>query len=279
MKRIAIPTILAVLVVASLLAAGFWWDTKSAASPATQEVKTLQAGWVNIPWVGPTMPIGQVVGSTLPNVAAVYYLDNSTGGWLRYFPGKPETSNLTMLTFGESYLALLTASITVPWLPEDLIYDMLPSICPLATDTSGICDLIDDLISGLAPTATATPAPSATATPMATGDIVFTGTVVGAPAQECGYIGQGGGCWWTVDVRIDETVKMAQASAWFYEYVSGELVTVVFPERDVPGPDVSVGDYVEVSGQEDMWSCGVTCDAWGFIIWPPWYENNYIRRL
>ncbi|UCH87630.1 MAG: hypothetical protein JSU97_04405, partial [Dehalococcoidia bacterium] len=159
MKRIAILTVLAVLVVTSLLSAAFWMDTKTTASPNMQTVKTYQAGWANIPWIGPTMPIDQAVGTILPNVAAVYYLDNSSGGWLRYFPGRPEISSLKTLTFGEAYLVLLTAPITVPWISEDLIYSLLPSICLLLTgypEVDMVCDIIDDLVSALAPTPTPT---------------------------------------------------------------------------------------------------------------------------
>jgi hypothetical protein len=283
MKQIAILTALAVLVATGLLSAGFWWGTRTAAAPTTQEVRAFQAGWVNIPWVGPTVPIDQTVGTALPNVGAVYYLDNSTGEWLRYFPGRPAISNLTTLTFAESYLVLLTAPITVPWLSEDLIYDILPSICPLPTgcpDTSGICDLIDDLISGLAPTATPTPTPTPAATPTATGPIVFKGWVAGQPYQDCAWAGLEGGCWWRVAVRIDEVVKLEQPEAFRWEYVPQEVVDVVFPEWEGPAPDVSVGDYVEVSGQESMWLCGLYADCWDFTVWPELFgESNYIRRL
>ena len=276
MKKIAILTASAILVVMCLLSAAFWWGNKSAASPTTQEVKTFQAGWVNIPWIGPTMPIDQAVGNTLPNVAAVYYFDNSTGTWLRYFPGRPAISNLTVLTFGESYLVLLTAPITVPWLSEELIYDILASICTLSLDcldTDDICDIIDDLVSALVPTATPTTAPTST------GPIVFRGTVVGAPTQECPYLELEGDCWWTVDVMIDEVVKMEQPDAFAYEYEEREIVTVIMQGTGDIGPDVDVGDYVEVSGEEGMWSCGFLCDAWGFTVWPGLAEGHYIRRL
>jgi len=215
MKKIAILTALAILTVACSLSAGFWWGNKSAASPTTQEVKVFEAGWAAIPWIGPTMPINQVVGSTIPNVSAVYYFDNSTGEWLGYFPGRPAASDLTMLEFGESYLFLLTAPITVPWLSEELIYSILPSICALSTECLGttvMCDIIDDLVAGLAPTATPTTAPTSTA------PIVFRGTVVGAPTQECPYLHLEGDCWWTVDVMISEVVKMEQLEAFMYEY-------------------------------------------------------------
>jgi hypothetical protein len=276
MKRIAILTALVILVVTSLLSAGFWWGTKTTASPATQEVKTFQAGWANIPWVGPTMPIDQAVGSILPNVAAVYYLDNSSGGWLRYFPGRPEISSLKTLTFGEAYLVLLTAPVTVPWISEDLIYSLLPSICLLLSgspEMDAVCDLVDDLVSGLAPTTTPT------STPTSTASIVFRGTVVGAPAQECPYLELEGDCWWTVDVLINVVVKMDQPDADSDQYEAQERITVILPEGGALGPVVNVGDSVEVSGQESMWSCGFLCDAWGFTVWPELYEDNYIQRL
>jgi hypothetical protein len=276
MKRIAILTALVVLAGICLLSPGFWWGTKTAASPTTQEVKTFQAGWANIPWIGPTMPIDQAVGSILPNVAAVYYLDNSSGGWLRYFPGSPAISSLKTLTFGEAYLVLLTAPITVPWISEDLIYSLLPSICLLLSESpemDAVCDLVDDLVSGLAPTTTPTTTPTSTA------PIVFRGTVVGAPTQECPYLELEGDCWWTVDVLIDVVVKMEQTDADTYRYEAQERVTVILPDAGALGPAVSVGDHVEVSGQESMWSCGFLCDAWGFTVWPTLFEDNYIQRL
>jgi hypothetical protein len=272
MKRIAILTVLAVLVVTSLLSAAFWLGPKTTASPTTQTVKTYQAGWANIPWIGPTVPIEPTVGTILPNVAAVYYLDNSSGGWLRYFPGRPEISSLKALTFGEAYLVLLTAPITVPWISEDLIYSLLPSICLLLTgypEVDMVCDLIDDLVSALAPTTT----------PTSTAPIVFRGTVVGQPTQECPYLELEGDCWWTVDVLIDEVVKMEQPDAFMYQYEEQERVTVILPEGGILGPAVSVGDSAEVSGQESMWSCGYLCDAWGFTVWPELFEDNYIQRL
>jgi hypothetical protein len=276
MKKIAVLAALAILVAASLLSAGFWWGNKSAASPSMQAVKTFQAGWVNIPWIGPTMPIDPAVANALPNVAAIYYYDNSTGTWLRYFPGRPEISNLTTLTFGESYLVLLTAPVTVPWIPEDLIYDILPTICALSIgslEMDEVCDIIDDLVNTLAPTATAT------ATPTSTAPIVFRGTVVGAPTQECPYLQLEGDCWWSVDVMIDEVVKMEQSEAFLYDYEEREIVTIILPEVGAAAPDVSVGDSVEVSGQESMWSCGYLCDAWGLTVWPSLFEDNYIQRL
>jgi len=277
MKRIAILTALTVLVVTSLFSASLWSGTKTTASPTTQTVKTFQAGWANIPWVGPTMPVDQAVGSILPNVAAVYYLDNSSGGWLRYFPGRPEISSLKTLTFGEAYLVLLTAPVTVPWISEDLIYSLLPSICLLLSgspEMDAVCDLVDDIVSGLAPTTTPT-----STVPTSTAPIVFRGTVVGQPTQECPYLELEGDCWWTVDVLIDVVVKMDQPDAFMYQYEEQERVTVILPEGGILGPAVNVGDYVEVSGQESMWSCGYLCDGWWFTVWEELFEDNYIVRL
>jgi hypothetical protein len=39
-------------------------------------------------------------------VSAAYYLDPQTGGWLRWFPGRPEISNLTMLNNLQGIIAL-----------------------------------------------------------------------------------------------------------------------------------------------------------------------------
>ena len=287
MKRIAILTVLAVLVVTSLLSAAFWLGPKTTASPTTQTVKTYQAGWANIPWIGPTVPIEPTVSTILPSVAAVYYLDNSTGGWLRYFPGRPDISSLPTLTFGEAYLVLLTAPVTVPWISEDLIYSLLPTACLLLSGSPEIdmvCDIIDDLVSGLAPppapmpTVPMPPVPTPTTT-TSTAPIVFRGTVVGQPTEECPYLDLEGDCWWTVDVLVDVVVKMEQPEAWFYQYEEGERITVILPDDGLLGPDVDVGDFAEVSGQESMWSCGYLCDAWGFTVWPEVIDDNYIVRL
>ena len=116
-------------------------------------------------------------------------------------------------------------------------------------------------------------------TPTSTAPIVFRGTVVGQPTQECPYLDLEGDCWWTVDVLIDVVVKMEQPDAFMYQYEEQERVTVILPEGGILGPAVSVGDSAEVSGQESMWSCGYLCDAWGFTVWPELFEDNYIQRL
>jgi hypothetical protein len=131
MSRIVVLSTLAVLVASASVSAVLWWNTNTAAAPPAQELKTLEPGWVNIPWMAPTAAIGsELVRSTLPNLAAIYYVDNSTGQWLRYFPDRAAISNLTTMTFGQSYLALLTAPTTVTWMTEDMIYGSPPAICP-----------------------------------------------------------------------------------------------------------------------------------------------------
>jgi len=72
---------------------------------------------------------------------------------------------------------------------------------------------------------------------------------------------------------------MEQADAFLYYYEPWEVVMVVLPEWGATAPDVEIDDYVEVSGQESMWSCGLLCDASGFTVWPELYEDNYIERL
>ena len=73
---------------------------------------------------------------------------------------------------------------------------------------------------------------------------------------------------------------MEQPEAFRWEYVPREVVDVVFPEWGAPQPDVNVGDYVEVSGQEDFYSCGEYVTCIDFTVWPELIgETNYFRTL
>ena len=85
--------------------------------------------------------------------------------------------------------------------------------------------------------------------------------------------------WWVVEVELDELVKMEQEGCFFeclYAYVPGETIEVLYFAAEAPG--VALGDYVEVGGQESMFSCGCDCccDGLGFIV-DPEITGNYIR--
>ena len=83
-----------------------------------------------------------------------------------------------------------------------------------------------------------------------------------------------------VEVEVDDVVKMEQEEdvCGFYDYVPGEHIQVVYMDNNAP--DVAFGDYVEVSGQEAMYSCGCVCccDGCGLIV-DPEIEGDYIRHF
>jgi hypothetical protein len=176
-------------------------------------------------------------------VYAAYYLDPQTGAWLRWFGTRPELNSLHTLNNMQGVLAL--GGIGAP---------ATPSPSPAAT---------------LMPTLT----------PTATGAVVFRGRVVDGPTKTTPFWGPCGWWWWIVHVEIAEVVKMEQGESLcaFYDYVPGETIEVVYFANDVP--DVAVDDYVEVSGEESMFSCGCQCccDRCGFMVKPE-TTGHYIRR-
>jgi len=115
------------------------------ASPPSQRTVTFQPGWANVPYVGLTMPIEQALAPILPNVGAVYYLDNTTGGWQRYFPNNPALSDLTTLTFADSYLMLFTGTVTAQMITEDMLYGPAPTTTPGDLPGQSLCELLDEL--------------------------------------------------------------------------------------------------------------------------------------
>jgi len=142
-------------VMMALVAGAFGFGARLAQGrPDAQEVHTYGPGWVNMSNLDPTQPIAQAVSPYVNNLAAVYYLDPATGGWLRYFPDRPGVSNLATMVFGESYLMLLTAPTAVTILTEGTFYGLVAGLrppaglyCPPATscDLDEVCDLIDEL--------------------------------------------------------------------------------------------------------------------------------------
>jgi len=90
--------------------AGVWVGGRVISAPAQG---TYQPGWANVAYAGETGPIGQKLVSLAQQSAIIYHLDNSTGGWTKYVPGRPELSDLTTATKGEAYLALLTQPLSI----------------------------------------------------------------------------------------------------------------------------------------------------------------------
>ena len=129
------------------------------------------------------------------------------------------------------------------------------------------------------PTPTPTPAPTPTPKPAPTGPIVFRGWVVGAPDKQEPIDGPCGYSWWVVQVEVDEVIKMEQegGGCGFYGYTPGETIDVLYFAEYVP---VGNGDYVEVSGEESMFSCACECccDGCGLLVRVE-VAGSYIRTL
>ena len=130
------------------------------------------------------------------------------------------------------------------------------------------------------PTPKPTPVVTPTPAPTPTGPIVFRGRVVDGPWKEEPMFGPCDWWWWVVQVEVDEVIKMEQADGGcgFYSYAPGETIDVLYFANDAPG--VAPGDYVEVSGEESMFSCGCTCccDGCGLLVRVE-IAGSYIRSL
>lgn len=128
---------LAFLIVALIVGMGAsaFWAGHASSGSSSLEVKTYQPGWATVPWLDDTMPIDGALSSIAGSVGAVYYLDPDTGGWKRYIPGRAEVSNLTTMTFGQSYLMLFTKPVMLELVtqPEDVCPAGECTPCPTPT--------------------------------------------------------------------------------------------------------------------------------------------------
>ena len=198
-------------------------------------------------------------------VDAAYALDAQTGGWLGWFHGRPEISRLATVDYMQGLIVV--GGSGAPATPT-------PSPTPVPTSTTAPTTTP-------APTATASPTrtPTPTPTPGPTGPIVFRGWVVDGPTMEEPMGGPCGWWWWVIEVEIDEVIKMEQEEGLcgFYDYVPGETIDVRYFAANPP--DVAIYDYVEVSGEESMFSCGCVCccDGCGLIVDPD-VTGHYIRQ-
>ena len=102
---------------------------------------------------------------------------------------------------------------------------------------------------------------------------------MGTPEKQEPIDGPCGYSWWVVQVEVDEVIKMEQADGGcgMYGYAPGETIDVLYFAEYVP---VAVGDYVEVSGEESMFSCACTCccDGCGLLVRVE-VAGSYIRSL
>jgi hypothetical protein len=86
------------------------------AAQADQMVNCPQAGkWSIAVWAGPSGAASETALATCAAaVAAAYYIDPDTQGWLRWFAGRPEISNLSTLGGLQGVLALGSAAAPAP---------------------------------------------------------------------------------------------------------------------------------------------------------------------
>jgi hypothetical protein len=66
-------------------------------------------GWHNVTWSGASTP-EEAFACAAGNYAAAYRL--VAGGWERYFPDRPDLSNMTDLAQYDAFLILVTADVT-----------------------------------------------------------------------------------------------------------------------------------------------------------------------
>ncbi|UCH87322.1 MAG: hypothetical protein JSU97_02730 [Dehalococcoidia bacterium] len=80
-------------------------------TPTPGETRTLQwgPGWHNVTWSGTSTP-EQAFACAAGNYAAAYRLVG--GGWERYFPDRPDLSNMTDLGQYDAFLILVTGDVT-----------------------------------------------------------------------------------------------------------------------------------------------------------------------
>jgi hypothetical protein len=80
-------------------------------SPTPEAIRTLVwgSGWQNAVWSGASTP-EEAFACAAGNYAAAYRLVG--GGWERYFPDRPELSNMTDLVQYDAFLILVTGDVT-----------------------------------------------------------------------------------------------------------------------------------------------------------------------
>ena len=104
---------------------------------ADQMVDCPQAGkWSIAVWAGPSGADTETALATCADaVAAAYYLDPDTQGWLRWFAGRPEVSSLDTLNELQGVLALGS-----PTGPAPISFSVDESVTPAASELPGFED-------------------------------------------------------------------------------------------------------------------------------------------
>jgi hypothetical protein len=160
--------------------------------------------------------------------------------------------------------------------PQPTVVPQPTEVPPTAPPPTIVLTVVPTPVPTPKPTPIATPTPA----PTPTGPVVFRGQVVDGPWKQEPVFGPCDWWWWSVQVEVDEVIKMEQTDGGcgLYSYASGETIEVLYFANDAPA--VAPGAHVEVSGEESMFSCGCTCccDGCGFIV-DPGVVGSYLRRL
>jgi len=85
-------------------------------TPGTTRTLVWGPGWHNAAWSGASTP-EETFACAGDNYAAAYRL--VSGGWERYFPDRPEISNMTDLEQYEAFLILVTGDVTCEMVVTD----------------------------------------------------------------------------------------------------------------------------------------------------------------
>jgi hypothetical protein len=150
MTRFVVPALSFALVVSLGLVAWAAGASSSVAQPGSMHNCPPAGKWSIAVWDGDngTAAADALAACGADAVAAAYSLDAQTGGWSRWFAGKPDVSNLAPLSDMQGVLAL--GSATGPAPTPTVTMTATPAVT--ATPTASA-------------TATATPTATATATP------------------------------------------------------------------------------------------------------------------
>jgi hypothetical protein len=114
MKRSIVSAMVLTAAAVALAIASLAWPSGTASQNNEQMVNCPHAGgWSIAVWDGPSGTDSETALATCADaVAAAYYVDPDTQGWLRWFAGRPEISNLSTLDELQGVLALGGAATT-----------------------------------------------------------------------------------------------------------------------------------------------------------------------
>jgi hypothetical protein len=202
-SKLGLPFLGSIVVLGLVALASARGLESSDAQPGTMHNCPPVGKWSIAVWEGQSeTAAGDALGTCAQPVSAAYWLDSPTQAWLRWFPDRPEVSNLTKLDDMMGVLALAASTppaetpTAVPptTTPKATVHPTQnPSATPTATSTP-IHTASPTLTSTSTPhptptpTATMTPTPTPTPTPTATPapiDVTFSAN---RSCFSCGYV-------------------------------------------------------------------------------------------